>query len=73
MAVSWDILRRQATIDWVAQNKNIRASQIKWTQDMDNYISMVEACTLFDDIARNTVELAGQKLLSVPPSAPKNN
>ncbi len=68
-----DILRRQATIDWVAQNKNIRASQIKWTQDMDNYISMVEACTLFDDIARNTVELAGQKLLSVPPSAPKNN
>ena len=63
-----DILRRQAIVELVALNKNIRPSQVKWTSEMDNYISMVEACVLFDEISENTLPLAGKDLNTLPSS-----
>lgn len=59
-----DILRRQATVELVAWVGNIRPSQVKWRPEMDEYISMVEACLVFDEIAEKTQAIAGKELLS---------
>ncbi len=64
IASEMDILRRQAIVELVALNRNIRPSQVRWLPEMDGYISMTEACVLFDEIAENTLNAVKKDMMT---------
>ncbi len=67
IAQEMDGIRRQAIVEMVALDKNIRPSEVKWDEKMDGLISMQEACVLFDEISDSAIAAAGRELAQSNP------